>query len=117
MVTAQNVQALLDKGTGYKNEVINLIKKILKQSQAFDETHAVLFNAHSGEAPQFRANNFDFGEEGCEVYISSLWLDEQDNILAGLDDLDGDEYGYGLLLDTAGKVDYNDILAWLKEQL
>ena len=116
MITGKDVQTLLNRGVEYKKECVNLIKDILEQFIADDETHAVLFDAHLGRAPQFVAHNLYF-DDGVDVYITSMWLDGNGDIRVGLIDFDGADYAYGILLETAGQVDYEDILSWLQNQL
>lgn len=116
MITSQDIQVLLNKGIEYKKECIALIKEILKQFQATDEMHSLVFDARNGQAPQFVATNCVL-DDGKEVYVSELWLDERGDIRAGYMSVDEGEEEYDVLLEDESGADYEDILSWLRNQL
>jgi len=116
MITSQDIQVLLNKGIEYKKECIALIKEILKQFQAFDETHAVAFEAHMCQAPQFVATNGAL-DDGEDVYVSELWLDERGDIRACYMYAEDGEIECDVLLEDESGADYEDILSWLRNQL
>lgn len=116
MITSQDIQVLLNKGIEYKKECIALIKEILKQFQATDDLHSVVFDARNGQAPQFVATNCVL-DDGKEVYVSELWLDERGDIRACYIPVDEGEEEDDVLLEDESGADYEDILSWLRNQL
>ena len=116
MITNGDVKTLLSEGVVYKRKCIAMIKDILHQHGANDENNAIQFDARNGQAPQFNSNNCIF-DEGNEVYITEMWLDEEGDIRANYQSVEEGEEEYDNLIEDESEVDYEDILGWLANQL
>ena len=112
MITSQDIKALKGEGDAYKRKCIAMIKDILRQHDAKDEDHAIQFDAKNGQAPQFNSNNCVF-DEGQEVYITEMWLDENGDLRANYQSVEEGEEEYDQLVENESEFDYEDTLGWL----